>query len=114
MLRIISIILYIIGGIYFLLFGIFVLTTSMIFGFYRIYPLLPILTRNMSNDLYYSVTTALSTINRGTFNDTRLSTTDETYDEPPAGTDPGPSDVYKAFSTPSGSAVVHQPYYLIL
>ena len=76
--------------------------------------LLPILTRNMSNDLYYSVTTTLSTINRGTFNDTRLSTTDETYDEPPAGTDPGPSDVYKAFSTPSGSAVVHQPYYLIL
>ncbi len=45
MLRIISIILYIIGGIYFLLFGIFVLTASMIFGFYRIYPLLPLLTR---------------------------------------------------------------------
>ena len=76
--------------------------------------LLPILTRNMSNDLHYQVSTTLSSINRGTFNDTRLSSTSDTRTEPAAGTDPGPSDVYKAFSTPSGSSVVHQPYYLIL
>ena len=62
--------------------------------------LLPILTRNMSNDLHYQVSTSNTSIN--------------TRSEPPGGTDPGPSDVYKAFSTPSGSAVVHQPYYLIL
>ena len=76
--------------------------------------LLPILTKNMSNDLHYQVSTSNTSINRGTFNDTRLSTTANTRQEPPAGTDPGAADVYKAFSTPSGSSVVHQPYYLIL
>ena len=45
MLRITSIILYIIGGIYFILFGIFVLLASLIFGFELLYPFLPFFTR---------------------------------------------------------------------
>ena len=45
MLRILSIILYIIGGIYFVLFAIFVLSMSMLFGFQTLYPMLPILTK---------------------------------------------------------------------
>lgn len=76
--------------------------------------LLPILTRNMSNDLYYQVSTTSSSINRGTFSDTRLASTSNTQSNPPAGTNPGPSDVYRSFSTPSGSAATFQNYYLIL
>jgi len=76
--------------------------------------LLPILTRNMSNDLYYQVSTTSSSINRGTFSDTRLTSTSNTQSNPPAGTNPGPSDVYRSFSTPSGSAATFQNYYLIL
>ena len=45
MLRIISVILYIVGGIYFILFGIFVLSISMLFGFEKLYSMLPILTK---------------------------------------------------------------------
>ena len=76
--------------------------------------LLPILTRNMANDLYYQVSTSSSSINRGAFLDTRLSSTSNTQSNPPAGTNPGPSDVYRSFSTPSGSAATFQNYYLIL
>lgn len=76
--------------------------------------LLPILTRNMANDLYYQVSTSSSSINRGAFLDTRLSSTSNSQSNPPAGTNPGPSDVYRSFSTPSGSAATFQNYYLIL
>lgn len=76
--------------------------------------LLPILTRNMANDLYYQVSTSSSSINRGAFLDTRLSSTTNSQSNPPAGTNPGPSDVYRSFSTPSGSAATFQNYYLIL
>lgn len=76
--------------------------------------LLPILTRNMSNDLYYQISTSSGTINRGTFLDTRLDSTSNTQSNPPVGTDPGGSDVYRSFSTPSGSGVSFQNYYLIL
>jgi len=76
--------------------------------------LLPILTRNMANDLYYQVSTSSSSINRGAFLDTRLSSTSNSQSNPPAGTNPGSSDVYRSFSTPSGSAATFQNYYLIL
>lgn len=76
--------------------------------------LLPILTRNMANDLYYQVSTSSSSINRGAFLDTRLDSTSNSQSNPPAGTDPGSSDVYRSFSTPSGSAATFQNYYLIL
>ena len=68
----------------------------------------------MANDLYYQVSTSSSSINRGAFLDTRLSSTSNSQSNPPAGTNPGPSDVYRSFSTPSGSAATFQNYYLIL
>ena len=78
--------------------------------------LLPILTRNMvsSNSLFYNLSTSNTGLNRGVINDTRLSSTSNTQSNPPAGTNPGPSDVYRSFSTPSGSATVFQTQYFYL
>lgn len=45
MLRVLSIFLYILGGVYFLCFGMFVIITSLIFGHQALYPALPFLTR---------------------------------------------------------------------
>ena len=73
--------------------------------------LLPILTRNMSSGLYYLHNVANDGVNRGVISDTRLSGTSHTQSNPPAGTDPGPSDVYKTFSTPSGAATNHTVEY---
>lgn len=80
--------------------------------------LLPILTRDLAtnNSLRYNQQVTQHTgVARGTISDTRLSGTSDTRSEPPGGTDPGPSDVYKAFSTPSGSAANHnvQIFYMI-
>ena len=45
MLRLISIFLYLLGGIYFVLFGIYVILLSIIIGHQYLYPTLPFLTR---------------------------------------------------------------------
>ena len=45
MLRILSVLLYIIGGIYFLIFGIYIIIFSILFGHERLQPTLPFLTR---------------------------------------------------------------------
>ena len=78
--------------------------------------LLPILTRDMAtnNSLYYELNGINNGINRGVISDTRLNNTSNTRSEPPAGTDPGPSDIYKAFSTPSGTAADHSIEYFKL
>tara|TARA_X000001316_G_C922423_1_gene37785 strand:+ start:4587 stop:5477 length:891 start_codon:yes stop_codon:yes gene_type:complete len=73
--------------------------------------LLPILTRNMSSGLYYLHNVNNDGINRGVISDTRLSGTTHSQSNPPAGTDPGPSDIYRTFSTPSGSAANHTIEY---
>jgi len=87
--------------------------------------LLPILQRDVltnnglsfqDNSLRYNQqVTQVSGVARGTISDTRLSGTSETQNNPPAGTDPGGADVYKTFSTPSGSAANHnvQIFYMI-
>ena len=77
--------------------------------------LLPILTRQMLPNLQYNQQLIQHTgVTRGTIYDTRLTGTSETQSNPPSGTDPGPSDVYKSFSTPSGSATSHQTQYFYL
>lgn len=78
--------------------------------------LLPILTRDMAvnSSLYYLLNVNNTGVNRGVIADTRLSGTSETRSEPPAGTDPGGSDIYKAFSTPSGSIANHTVEYFKL
>lgn len=73
--------------------------------------LLPILTRNMSSGLYYLHNVTNDGINRGVISDTRLSGTTTSQSNPPSGTDPGPSDIYRTFSTPSGSATDHTVEY---
>ena len=73
--------------------------------------LLPVLTRNMSSGLHYLIDSTNDNLNRGIVNDTRLTATSETRIDPPGGTDPGPSDVYQAFSTPSGAAANHAQYF---
>ena len=45
MLRVLSILLYIVGGIYFIIFGIYIIIFSFLFGHDRLYPTLPFLTR---------------------------------------------------------------------
>tara|TARA_B100001142_G_scaffold70355_1_gene70664 strand:+ start:4305 stop:5006 length:702 start_codon:yes stop_codon:yes gene_type:complete len=45
MLRILSILLYAIGGIYFIFFGFYIIIFSLLFGHERLYPTLPFLTR---------------------------------------------------------------------
>jgi len=45
MLRILSILLYIIGGIYFIIFGTYIIIFSLLFGHERLHPTLPFLTR---------------------------------------------------------------------
>jgi 1-acyl-sn-glycerol-3-phosphate acyltransferase len=45
MLRLLSILLYIIGGIYFIIFGAYIIIFSLLFGHERLYPSLPFLTR---------------------------------------------------------------------
>ena len=45
MLRILSVLLYIIGGIYFLIFGTYIIIFSILFGHERLHPTLPFLTR---------------------------------------------------------------------
>ena len=80
--------------------------------------LLPILQRDLlsNNSLRYNQqVTQISGVARGTISDTRLSGTSDTQNNPPAGTDPGGSDVYQTFSTPSGSAANHnvQIFYMI-
>tara|TARA_R100000951_G_scaffold105020_1_gene98539 strand:+ start:211 stop:1104 length:894 start_codon:yes stop_codon:yes gene_type:complete len=80
--------------------------------------LLPILQRDLlsNNSLRYNQqVTQVSGVARGTISDTRLSGTSETQNNPPAGTDPGGADVYRTFSTPSGSAANHnvQIFYMI-
>lgn len=78
--------------------------------------LLPILTRDMAvnSSLYYLLDTNNTGVNRGVISDTRLNSTSNTRSEPPGGTDPGPSDVYRAFSTPSGTAADHTIEYFKL
>ncbi len=77
--------------------------------------LLPILTRQMQPNLQYNQQLIQHTgVTRGIIYDTRLSGTSETQSNPPSGTDPGPSDVYKSFSTPSGSATSHEVQYFYL
>ena len=78
--------------------------------------LLPILTRDMfsNTSLFYNQSTSSVGVNRGIINDTRLASTSNTQSNPPAGTDPGPSDIYRSFSTPSGSATVFQAQYFYL
>ena len=78
--------------------------------------LLPILTRDMAtnNSLYYELNVNNTGVNRGVIADTRLDSTSNTRSEPPAGTDPGGSDIYKAFSTPSGSIANHTVEYFKL
>lgn len=78
--------------------------------------LLPILTRAMASNtsLFYNQSTSNIGVNRGVINDTRLDSTSNTQSNPPGGTDPGPSDVYRSFSTPSGSATVYQAQYFYL
>ena len=80
--------------------------------------LLPVLQRDLlsNNSLRYNQqVTQVSGVARGTISDTRLSGTSDTQSNPPAGTDPGGGDVYKTFSTPSGSAANHnvQIFYMI-
>ena len=65
----------------------------------------------INNDINNSINNG---INRGVISDTRLNNTSDTRSEPPAGTDPGPSDIYKAFSTPSGTAADHSIEYFKL
>jgi len=45
MLRILSVLLYIIGGIYFIIFGTYIIIFSLLFGHERLHPTLPFLTR---------------------------------------------------------------------
>ena len=45
MLRVLSILLYIAGGIYFIIFGIYIIIFSFLFGHHRLHPTLPFLTR---------------------------------------------------------------------
>jgi hypothetical protein len=87
--------------------------------------LLPILQRDMLNNnglsfnnnslRYNQQSNQVSGVARGTQIDTRLSGTTETQSNPPAGTDPGGSDVYRTFSTPSGATTNHsvQIFYMI-
>lgn len=82
--------------------------------------LLPVLQRDLlsNNSLHYQQTISSfsynSGVNRGTVSDTRLSGTSNTQSNPPGGTNPGPSDVYRTFSTPSGSAANHEVHYFYM
>lgn len=79
--------------------------------------LLPILQRDLlsNNSLRYNQqVTQVSGVARGTISDTRLSSTTNTQNNPPAGTDPGGSDVYQTFSTPSGSAANHEVHFFYM